>query len=372
MAGIDDVCKRKRTEYFTILVNLATRKVVDLIEGRTIEIVAEWLKKFPNIKIASRDGSTTYRSAIEKANPNIIQVSDRFHEKKALSEALEKCIRRLYSKNILVVQGEDCTNIIETNFNEEYNQLSKKEKENYDRKNAEFKQIKEYYNKCNNYSKTAKKFNIDWRTVKEYSHMDRLPIAKRKGTSKLDKYKTIIIDNIDKKASEIYKILKKKGYNGTYINLRSYIYNHNLRVSTVDKNKYVNRSYIIDILHHKSISDLKLNDDDEKLLKLLFKQDKKLSKIIEISDNFSIALFSEKVEKIEQWIEEANTLNISELNTFIGTIENDIIATKNSVTYLDVSNGLTEGKNCKMKFIKRMMYGRCTPKLLRAKLLQVG
>lgn len=354
------------------MVNLETRKVVDLIEGRTIEIVTEWLKKFSNLKIASRDGSTTYRSAIEKTNPNIIQVSDRFHEKKALSEALEKCIRRLYNKNILVVHCEDCTTITETNFDEEYNQLSKKEKENYDRKNIEFRQIKEYYNKCNNYSKTAKKFNIDWRTVKEYSHMDRLPIIKRKGTSKLDKYKTIIIDNIDKKATEIYEILKNKGYNGTYKNLRSYIYNHNLKVSTIDKNKYVNRSHIIDILHHKSISDLKLNDDDDKLLKLLLKQDKKLSKIIEISDNFSIVLFSEKAEKIEQWIEEAKTLNIRELNTFIRTIENDIIATKNSITYLEVSNELTEGKNCKMKFIKRMMYGRCSTKLLRAKLLQLG
>ena len=199
-----------------------------------------------------------------------------------------------------------------------------------------------------------------------------MPIIKRKGTSKLDKYKTIIIDNIDKKATEIYEILKNKGYNGTYKNLRSYIYNHNLKVSTIDKNKYVNRSHIIDILHHKSISDLKLNDDDDKLLKLLLKQDKKLSKIIEISDNFSIVLFSEKAEKIEQWIEEAKTLNIRELNTFIRTIENDIIATKNSITYLEVSNGLTEGKNCKMKFIKRMMYGRCSTKLLRAKLLQLG
>lgn len=110
------------------MVNLTTRKVVDLIEGRTIEIVAEWLKKFSNIKIASRDGSTIYRSAIEKANSSIIQVSDRFHEIKALSEALEKCVRRLYNNNILVVQNEDCVKMAEINFDEEYNQLSKRQK----------------------------------------------------------------------------------------------------------------------------------------------------------------------------------------------------------------------------------------------------
>lgn len=348
---------------------MVTRKVVDLIEGRSIEIVSTWLKKFYNLKIVSRDGSTTYRFAIEKANINIVQVSDRFHEIKALSEALEQAIRRLYSKNILVVQGESKTC---DNFDEEYNNLSKKAKENYDRKNAEFKNIKDYYNKCNNYSKTAKKFHVDKRTVKEYVHMDKLPINKRKSISTLDKYKDTIIDNIDKKVSDIFKILQKNGYKGTFSNLHVYISSHKLKVSTDDKNKYINRTYIIDILHHKSISDLRLNKEDEELLKKLLKQDKTIRKIIEISDRFSIALFSEKAGKIDEWIEDAKALDISELNTFVNTIVTDIVATKNSITYLNISNGLTEGKNCKMKFIKRMMYGRCSSKLLRAKLLQLG
>lgn len=353
------------------MVDLDTRKIVDLIEGRTIEVVSNWLKKFPNIKLASRDGSVTYRTAISEANPNIIQVGDRFHEIKGLSETLEKIIKKEYNKNILVVQNEDGQNN-EITLDEEYNMLSKNAKENYDRKSAEFKQIKEYYNKCNNFAKTAKKFNVDWRTVKEYSHMDILPISKRKSNCALDEYKNVIIDNIDKKATNILEILKKKGYNGTYSNLRSYIYKHALKVSTIDKNRYVNRSNIIDILHHKSISNLNLHTDEEKNLKLLLKKDKKLSKIIEISDNFSIALFSKNTNKLDKWIEDAKSLNIEELNSFVSTIEKDIDATKNSITYLDISNGLTEGKNCKMKFIKRMMYGRCSSKLLRAKLLQLG
>ena len=354
------------------MVDLVKRKIVDLIIGRDIETVSNWLKKFQNLKIASRDGSVAYRSAIEKANPNIIQVSDRFHEEKLLSETLVKYIRKHYSKNIIVVQNEKNEHLEQTNFEQEYSQLSQKAKENYDRKNAEFKQVKEYYNKCNNYSKTAIKFGIDHRTVKEYVHMDSLPITKRKSTSKLDKYKDIIIDNIDKKQTQIFEILQKHGYKGTYRNLRAYIKNKNLKVSISDKNKYVNRTNIIDILHHRSISDLGLNKDEEKLLKKLLKQDKLLSKIIGISDNFLIALFSKNPDKLDKWLIEAKSLNINELNTFITTIENDIIASKNSITYLDISNGLTEGKNCKMKLIKRMMFGRCSAKLLRAKLLQVG
>ena len=354
------------------MVNQITRKVIDLIEGRDIQTVSNWLKKFKNLKIITRDGSATYRSAINKANPDIIQVGDRFHEEKALSELLIKYIRKNYSKNIIVVQSEDKKIIENNNFAQEYELLSPKSKENYDRKNIEFKQIKEYYNKCNNYSKTARKFNVGPRTVKEYVHMDYLPIRKRIITSGLNKYKDIIIDNIDKKQSDIYQIIQKKGYKGSFSNLRMYIYNNHLKISTIDKNKYVNRTNIINILLHKGISDLGLYKEEEKNLKKLLKQDEKLNKIIEINDMFSIALFSGKIGKIDKWIIDATKININELNTFIETLETDIIATKNSITHLEISNGLIEGKNCKLKALKRMMYGRCSPRLLRAKLLQLG
>ena len=269
----------------------------------------------------------------------------------------------------MVVQNEA---VEKDDFEEEYNQLTPKSKENYDRKNKEFKEIKEYYNRCNNYSKVADKFGVDKRTVKAYTHMDRLPITKRKSNSSLDKYQDVIIDNIDKKETDIYEILKKKGYKGTYSNVRTYIRNKHLKVSTVDKNQYVSRTDIIEILNHRSISDLKLKKEDEEILKLLLKQNKHLAKILEINDNFSTALFSEDISKLDKWINEAKNLDISELNTFTETIEKDIEATKNAIAYQKVSNGITEGKNCKLKMIKRMMFGRCSYELLRAKLIQLG
>ena len=106
IGGIDDVCKRKCSEYFIILVDQSRRKIVDLIQGRDVETISEWLKKFSNIKILSRDGSTSYKIAIEKANANMIQVSDRFHLIKGLSEVLSKYIRKKYSKNIILTQNE--------------------------------------------------------------------------------------------------------------------------------------------------------------------------------------------------------------------------------------------------------------------------
>ena len=353
------------------MVDLKKNKIIDLITGREKETVAEWIKKFPNLKMVSRDGSNTYRSAIELASKNIKQVSDRFHLVKLLSETIAKIIRKKYSKNIIIVtQNKNSFENSDEEFEKEYSRLSPKAKENYDKKNNIFKQIKEYYNRCNNYRKTAAKFGIDQRTVKEYAHIDRLAINKRKGHSVLDKYRDKIIDNIDKKMTDIYEIIKKAGYKGTLSNLRAYVNYKKLKISTEDRNKYVNRTNFINIIYHKGISDLGLNQEEEKNIKKFLKDDKQLSKLLKISDDFSIALFSQNPEKIYHWINEAKELNIDELNSFIQTVETDIDAIKNAITNLDISNGPVEGKNCKMKLIKRMMYGRCSTKLLRAKLLQ--
>ena len=64
--------------------------IISMINSRDIGEVSSWLKLFHNLKYVSRDGSLIYKSAIELANPNIIQISDRFHLIKGLSEVINK------------------------------------------------------------------------------------------------------------------------------------------------------------------------------------------------------------------------------------------------------------------------------------------
>lgn len=64
IAALDDFALKKRHRYGTILINAETHKVVDMIESREKDDVIKWLKKYPNIKIFTRDGSSTYAAAI--------------------------------------------------------------------------------------------------------------------------------------------------------------------------------------------------------------------------------------------------------------------------------------------------------------------
>lgn len=54
------------------MINIETRRVVDLLESREIKDVSEWLKTFPNIQIVSRDGSPSYAAAINNTHPGAL------------------------------------------------------------------------------------------------------------------------------------------------------------------------------------------------------------------------------------------------------------------------------------------------------------
>lgn len=97
---IDDFAFKKRYSYGTIMVDLDSHRIIDILDSRDKEPVKEWLKSYPNIEIVSRDGSQVYASAITEAHPKAIQIGDRFHILKNLSEAAEKYMFRLFPPRI--------------------------------------------------------------------------------------------------------------------------------------------------------------------------------------------------------------------------------------------------------------------------------
>ena len=70
--------------------DINTHRIIDLLPSREIKDVTEWLKSFPNLEIVSRDGSMSYNSSIKQADRAIVQVSDRFHLLKGLTDAARK------------------------------------------------------------------------------------------------------------------------------------------------------------------------------------------------------------------------------------------------------------------------------------------
>jgi len=174
------------------MIDIETGYIVDLIETRELEDVEKWLKGFKNITVVSRDGSITYNSAVTNAHPNAIQVSDRFHILKNLTEYGKNYLKRLLKNKVeLGVVFAVKTKQIK---------VTKAEQRQEDLKNKKWEIILEVqaaYKKCNNLRKVSRDFGLDRKTIKDYISLKEAPIHASKGiekSSKLDKYKELIMD----------------------------------------------------------------------------------------------------------------------------------------------------------------------------------
>jgi transposase len=74
------------------LVDLEERKPVDLLEGSKASTFAEWLSSHPEVELISRDRGGAYADAAREAAPQAVQVVDRWHLLKNLSEHLERFV----------------------------------------------------------------------------------------------------------------------------------------------------------------------------------------------------------------------------------------------------------------------------------------
>lgn len=129
-------------------------------------------------------------------------------------------------------------------------------------------------------------------------------------------------------------------------------------IYTVDRNKIISIMY-------KGFK--KLEKTDIKLINKVLKQNKETKIIIEQVIKFrNITNNRDKrgfIKMLSRW----RNSNISLFKVFMKGVDYDIDAIINSVKYKE-NNGLAEGKINKLKTIKRMLYGKASPELLKGRL----
>ena len=383
--GIDDWAYRKGLTYGTILVNIETGEVIDLLTGRDGVSLKKWLAKHPEIEIVTRDRASAYSSAVSSTLPNAIQVADRFHLIKNLSDTVYDVIRIEY-RNLANSLIEDSSSSEETSIpedtsfpeiiDEEPGNVHQTERgEMNDYLKGRFEKVKEMINEGVGLRTIAKTLQMSRNTVRRYANMDVLLGKSIFIKNNYNEYQDIIEKEFSegKTISQVFETIKKAGFKGSRTALYERFRDHPMRTNPViniflkAKPQLISPRKISKYIGFADLSKIKDKTDGDFMVKLLSKN-KILEDLRHQVLSFKDMLLGNDDTLLEDWLEKTLLIGRSQLKTFVRGMKSDIDAVRNAII-TDWSNGQVEGQVNRLKSIKRQMYGRACFELLRRKVV---
>lgn len=231
-------------------------------------------------------------------------------------------------------------------------------------------QVQYDYNEGMRITHLAKKYDLSRGTIYHYLKQQSPPRRKTKRKTKpaqlkLQPYYDMIIayDTEHLTMDQILKKIRSAGYNGSRSALRRF-----LEPYRVNKKKQLPQTMTY-CISRKQLSQWiwkgfeALNDEQKRVVT----QCQKLYPFIEAVEQLVQAyrsLFQERaVNRLIDWMNAQLTNKNSPFYSYSTGLRLDLAAVKNAFTS-PYSNGLLEGQVNRLKWIKRMMYGRAKPDLL--------
>jgi transposase len=376
--GVDDWCKRKGRTYGTLLVDLEQYCPIDLIDDRTSEVFASWLRDHPGIEIISRDRAKDYAEGGREGAPNAVQVADRWHLTKNLGDVLERALAHRHGA--LRAAGEQATPVHTEAATvaappaelpaAEHDRAARRA-----RRLERYEQVRALQVKGLSVSAIARATGFDWRTVRKFVGADAFPerLPRRPGPASLHAYEDYLREKWNagcQNAEQIWREIVMLGYPGSAQTVRRFVATwpraiDSLPVSTSHRKRACAPRQAAWLLTQLPET---LKEDERTYLQGLRETDPTIDRLYRLAQEFRRIVRERDCGALTAWLTGAADSGIRELRGFATHLRTDLAAIEAALS-LPWSNGQTEGQITRLKLIKREMYGRANLDLLRLRVL---
>ena len=348
--GIDDFALRRGLVYATILIDAETGRRVDVLEGRTADVVADWLRGHPGVEVVTRDGSAAYGEAVRSALPDAVQCGDRWHLWHLLAEATAKEVAAhsaCWAEGAPLREGKRA----ETNL-------------------ERWQQVHDLRSRGAGLLDCSRRLGLALNTVKRYDRADkpeRLRRAAQYRPTLVDPYRDYLrerrLEEPGVPVQQLLREIRERGYPGSSNLLVRYI---NQGRADAERPHMAPRKAAQIMLTRPD----NLTDAQRETAARLASACPEMKTLASLIGSFAAMLAPDPAneKKLQQWITHARTADLPNLHSFTRGLDLDINAATAALT-LPHHNGRTEGVNCKTKMIKRQMFGRAGFELLRHRIL---
>jgi transposase len=384
--GIDDFALRKGHVYGTVLVDVGTGGVVDLLPDREAATVEAWLNAHPGAKVICRDRAGAYAEGARAGAPGAVQVADRWHLWHNLAEYAQKTAGRHRGCLLAAVQGAEAAGDEEPAARDAEGQRPDpgvppdgfrdacgRERRLVTRTRERYADIRARLDENQSLSAISRATGLDRKTVQRFARagsVDELLAAAVSREAKLDEFKPYLCRRWNegaRDAAALHAELRQQGWAGSAQAVRRYL--APLRKTgavpgpppAVPKTRQITRLLLTRPDH--------LDARDREQLAAIRAQCPHIDSLAG-----HVTAFAEMMTGLtgstglDKWLTAVEADDQPELRSFATGIRKDKEAVINGLT-LPCSSGRVEGTVNKIKTIKRQMYGRAGFPLLRKRVI---
>jgi transposase len=392
--GIDDWAHRKRQRYGTIIVDLAQRRPVALLNDREADTLATWLREHPGITVIARDRMKAYSDGARAGAPQATQVADRFHLMQNLAEALDQVFSTHGNALKAVSATLSCTPVLQPDGRTAVPvppsapplQAQTRAAQRRARRLATYDQVWTLHRQGWSPRTIAQHLGMGRWTVVRYLRAPTFPERKGrsdKGKRVLTPYKEYILKQWNsgcREALQLFRAIQRRGYTGSYPTVARYTQRlrqaQGLRPREQHRGQTLPR--VVEVQHTLLTTrratrvvlkqPMKCTEEDTQLLTHLKVQHREIAVAIELAQDFCAIVRGRQSDRFDHWLARVAMSSVAPLQRFATGVRADYEAVKAGLT-LPWSNGPVEGQINRLKMLKRQMFGRANIDLLRRRFL---